>query len=75
LTKEDAVDATVIFDNAMLELRKAFRFLTEGPPPDDPFEGVVGPPPRFLASRIAAFEFALQRLQVVGPSAGLGIVV
>lgn len=73
LTKRGAMDAATIFENAMLEVKKAFRFLNEGPPPDDPFEGTIAPPSAYQAARIAQFEAAVQRLRF--GSISLGILV
>ena len=77
LTDRGASDAATIFENAMLEVKKAFRFLTEGPPSDDPFEGIIGPPSAYVAGRIAQFELAVQRLQFFNTanSGSLGILV
>jgi hypothetical protein len=67
-----AADAITLIENARRELRDAFRFLTEGPPSDDPFAGLIGPPSPYLAGRISAFQNALSRIS--SPSAG-GIIV
>ena len=69
-------DAGVLLDSAMVQVRKAFRYITEGPPPDDPLADIIGPPPKFLANRIAAMEQALAQIQVVSPTGAiLGLIV
>ncbi len=73
LAKADAADAVILIENAMREVRKAFRFLTEGPPPDNPLADLIGPPSAYMAARIAAFEFALVRMQSLAAPSTLGL--
>lgn len=54
----------------MLVVRKAFRFLTEGPPSDDPFAGILPPPPPDVAARIAECQIALDRLRALNATGG-----
>ena len=75
LTSSAAADVLTLLENAMRELREAFSFLTEGPPPDDPFAGIIGPPSPYMAGRIAAFEGALLRVQSSNLSNSFGIIV
>ncbi len=65
-SRTNARDAVIILDNAMREVRNAFRFLTEGPAPDDPFADLIGSASPYLVRRIAAFEDALLRIRVLG---------
>ena len=75
LTSSAAADVLTLLENAMREVRKAFSFLTEGPPPDNPFAGIIGPPSPYMAGRIAAFEGALLRVQSSTLSNSFGIIV
>jgi hypothetical protein len=70
-----ADDALTLLENAMREVREAFSFLTDGPPPDDPFAGIIGPPSPYMAGRIAAFEGALSRIESANLSSLFGILV
>ena len=58
--KKAAADAQIIFDNALREVRDAYRFSVVGYEEPKP---VVGPAPPAIAVKIAAYQDALARLQ------------
>ena len=60
LDKTKAADADTIIDNALREIRDAFRFITEGPEPE--FED-PGSASALILRQIAALQDALARIQ------------
>ena len=62
LSRTNAADAKVIIDNALLQLQKAYTFITEGPAPDTPDPGVASPA---LLAQIEAYKSALARIRLI----------
>jgi hypothetical protein len=59
-TVEDAAEAAILFEGAMLDVRKAFDFINKGPQPVRPKPS--GPAPAFLQKQIGQLKVALDRL-------------
>ncbi len=64
LTKDRAADADVVIENSERIVRKAFRFLTEGP--EEPFKATARAS-QLLLNQIANYQAALDRLQQSNP--------
>ncbi len=62
LSQKSSSDARDVIDNAMRVIRKAYDMLNFGPQEDDPLLS-AGPPPAYLAEKIAAYEDALNQVQ------------
>ena len=62
LSRTNAADAKVIIDNALLQLQKAYTFITEGPAPETPDPGVASPA---LLAQIEAYKSALARIRLI----------
>ncbi len=68
-TKADASESQTLMENAIREIKSAFRFKTVG------FEKTVdpiGPAPPALAAKIAAYKDALSRLNAGATNGGVG---
>lgn len=66
-SKKDAEEAQILMDNALRELRDAYRYTVVGY--EEPKE-TVGPAPPALAAKIAAYEDALRRISAIAGSGG-----
>ncbi|HYM30225.1 MAG TPA: SBBP repeat-containing protein [Candidatus Cybelea sp.] len=64
--QKDANNASLIIANAMVQVKLAYQFLTQGPPP--PPAPAAAPPSPELAKQISSYQDALTRLTAGGTS-------
>ena len=66
-SKKDAEEAKILMDNALKELRDAYRYTIVGY--EEP-KKTIGPAPPALAAKIAAYEDALNRISAIAGGGG-----